>query len=59
MSRDVTDMEARRIFHRPKHSDEMRAAVFELRSRGMCEHDIARATDLSVEAVRRLLGEVK
>ena len=44
--------------HRPRTQEEMRAAVVELRSRGYSDHGIAAATQLSVEAVRRLLGEV-
>jgi hypothetical protein len=35
----------------------MRAAIHELRSRGLGDYDIATATGLSVEYVRRVLGE--
>lgn len=43
--------------HRPQSREEMRAAVHELRSRGMDDHTIAHATGLAVEQVRRMLGE--
>jgi hypothetical protein len=50
-------LEALRNLHRPKNQDELRVACHELRSRGFGDHGIASATGLSVEAVRRLLGE--
>lgn len=43
--------------HRPQTHDEMRVAVREMAARGMSNHTIAAATRLSVEQVRRLLGE--
>jgi len=43
--------------NRPKTRDEMRAAVHELANRGMSDHTIAAVTQLSVEMVRRMLGE--
>ncbi len=43
--------------HAPRTIDETRAAVRELNARGLGDYDIARATGLSVEGVRRLLGE--
>lgn len=45
--------------HRPQDAATMRAAVHELRSRGYSDHTIAAATGLSVEYVRRVLGEPK
>lgn len=44
--------------HRPQSRDDMRAAVREMAATGMTDHTIAAATCLSVEQVRRLLGEV-
>jgi hypothetical protein len=46
-----------RELNRPQTREEMRAAVHELRSRGMSDYGIAHATGLAVEQVRRLLGE--
>lgn len=43
--------------HRPQSRDEMRVAVHEMASRGMTDHTIAAAKCLSVEQVRRLLGQ--
>lgn len=43
--------------HRPQTRDEMRAAIHGMASGGMSDYGIARATGLSVEQVRRLLGE--
>lgn len=43
--------------HRPQSREEMRIAVHELRQRGMTDYGIAAATQLSVEQVRRMLGE--
>ncbi len=43
--------------HRPQTREQMRVAVYELRSRGYTDHEIAAATRLSVEQVRRMLGE--
>jgi DNA-binding NarL/FixJ family response regulator len=45
--------------HRPQTREEMRAAVHELASRGYTNHSIAHATGLSVEAVRKMLGEAQ
>ncbi len=45
--------------HAPQTHDEFRIACHELRSRGFSDHSIASATGLSVEYVRRLLGEVQ
>ncbi len=53
----VLDLEALARLHAPRTSDELRAACHELRGRGYSDHGIAAATGLSVEAVRRLLGE--
>lgn len=52
----VLDLDALARLHAPKTSDELRVACHELRTRGYSDHDIAAATRLSVEAVRRLLG---
>ncbi len=41
--------------HRPQTQDEMRIAIREMAARGMTDHTIAAATQLSVEQVRRLL----
>lgn len=46
-----------REFHGPRTGAEIRAAVHELAARGMSDYDIAHATDLAVELVRRMLGE--
>jgi hypothetical protein len=43
--------------HQPKDVDAMRMAVHELRNRGFGDHCIADVTSLSVEYVRRTLGE--
>jgi len=43
--------------HRPQTHDEMRASARELRDRGYSDHAIAAATGLSVEQIRRMLGE--
>lgn len=43
--------------HMPRTLDETRSAVKELAARGLGDYDIASATGLSVEGVRRLLGE--
>lgn len=43
--------------HRPRSREELRAAVHELAQRGMGVDTIARATQLSVEQVRRMLRE--
>ena len=43
--------------HRPQTREEMRAAARELRDRGYSDHAIAAATSLSVEQIRRMLGE--
>ena len=45
--------------HRPQSREEMRAAVHEMRSRGMSDYGIAAATELSVEIVRQMLGEAR
>lgn len=51
------DLLTGRYRHRPQTREEMRAAVHGMASGGMTDHTIARATGLSVEQVRRLLGE--
>jgi hypothetical protein len=43
--------------NRPKDAQAIRAAIHELRNRGFGDHEIAAATALSVEYVRRVLGE--
>ena len=43
--------------HRPQSREALRAAVHEMRQRGMDDHTIARATELSIEQVRAMLGE--
>jgi hypothetical protein len=53
------DETAERHRHRPEDAQTMRAAIHELRSRGLGDYDIAAATGLSVEYVRRVLGEPK
>lgn len=45
--------------HRPATREEMQIAVFEMAARGMTDYGIAAATHLSVEQVRRMLGEVQ
>ena len=52
--RDVT---AERHQHRPQDAQTMRIAIHELRARGFGDYDISAATGLSVEYVRRVLGE--
>jgi len=49
------DTGARR--HAPRTREEIRAAVHEMRSRGLGDHEIAQATGLAVEQIRRVLGE--
>lgn len=44
--------------HRPTDEQTLRAAVVELRSRGLTERDIGQALRTDPTAVRRLLGEV-
>jgi len=51
------DLEALRTRHRPSDPDTLRVAAHEMRARGMADSVIARATGLSVEALRVLLGE--
>jgi hypothetical protein len=41
----------------PRTSAELQAACREMAGRGMSDHTIARATGLSVEAIRRVLGD--
>jgi hypothetical protein len=43
--------------NRPRTHDEVRVAVHEMAARGMGDYEIARAFELSVEAVRRFLAE--
>lgn len=54
---DPNDLRRGRDRFRPQTRDEMRIAVHELASRGWTDYGIAQATELSVEQVRRLLGE--
>jgi hypothetical protein len=54
--RDVT-LARHATRHRPKDPEALRAAIHELRSRGLGDYDIAAATGMSVEIVRRTLGE--
>lgn len=42
--------------NRPRDHDEVRVAIHELASRGMGDYEIARACELAVEQVRRMLG---
>ena len=44
--------------NRPRTADEVRVAVHELAARGMGDYEIARACELAVEQVRRILGEL-
>ena len=53
---EAPDLTTLARLHAPKTTDELRVACVELHSRGFSDHDIAAATRLSVEAVRRLLG---
>jgi hypothetical protein len=43
--------------HRPQDAEAMLVAIHELRTRGFSDYEIAAATRLSVEYVRRTLGE--
>jgi hypothetical protein len=43
--------------NRPTDAETMRAAIHELRNRGMRDHEIADATALSVQYVRTVLAE--
>jgi len=58
---DIKALEALhgRTQHRPQSREEMRAAIHEMRSRGMTDYGIAAATRLSVEIVRQMLGEAR
>jgi hypothetical protein len=42
--------------HKPQDAETMRAAIHELRARGFGDHEIAGATQLSVDYVRRILS---
>ena len=53
------DLESQRHRYRPADPEAIRAAIHELRSRGLGGADIAAATGLSAEFVRRTLGEPK
>lgn len=55
--RDTVAALAGRDRYRPATHAEMRVAVHEMAARGMSDHTIAAATQLSVESVRRMLGE--
>lgn len=48
---------AGRTQHRPQSREALRAAVCEMRQRGMDAETIARATALSIEQVRLMLEE--
>lgn len=52
-----TIVEDRARVHAPSTTEELRAACHDLHARGFSDHDIATATRLSTEAVRRLLGQ--
>jgi hypothetical protein len=45
-----------RTLHRPRTAAEMRAAIAEMAARGMGAYEIAGASGLSVEEVRRLVA---
>jgi hypothetical protein len=45
------------VAHAPRTREEFVAAVHEMANRGMSDYSISRATELSVEAVRRFLAE--
>lgn len=51
------DRQARK--HQPQTREEMRAAVVELRQRGLLPRDIAAALQISEAAVNDLLGECR
>jgi hypothetical protein len=53
----VLDYAALARLNRPRDNDAMRAAVHELASRGLGDYEIARACELAVEQVRRILAE--
>jgi hypothetical protein len=46
-------------WHRPATREEMQIAAHEMAARGMTDYAIAAATGLSVEQVRRMLGETR
>jgi AraC-like DNA-binding protein len=45
--------------HRPQGAQAVRDAIHELRSRGLGDYEVASATGLSVEYVRRILAELE
>jgi DNA-binding NarL/FixJ family response regulator len=51
------DLEALRKLHRPTERDTLRVCAVELQRRGMLPADIARALEVSEEAVKELLRE--
>ena len=53
----LTDVTLDRHRHRPQDAQAVRAAIFELRSRGLGDYAISGATGLDVAYVRRVLGE--
>jgi hypothetical protein len=53
------DFTALATLNRPLDAQAMRAAIHELRHRGMSDYGIAAATQLDVAYVRRVLGERK
>jgi hypothetical protein len=57
VSKPVADYNARAILNRPQDAQAIRATLHELRGRGFGDYEIASATALSVEYVRRVLGE--
>jgi hypothetical protein len=54
---DLAALNRRSTQHRRQDPQAVRAAIVELRSRGLGDYDIAAATGVSVEYVRRVLGE--
>jgi hypothetical protein len=56
MNVDADYLQAARL-NRPKSREDIRAAVHELGGRGFGDYEIARACELHVEQVRRILGE--
>ena len=50
------DLDALRLLHRPRTAQAMRAAVAEMTARGMRAAEIATATGMHIDEVRRLLS---
>ncbi len=51
------DLAALARLHAPRTSEEIRSAIHEMRARGMGDHEIAQASGVAVEMVRRVLAE--